>query len=265
MISIFLCHSSKDKGFARRLSEDLKNNGIKVWIDEAEIKVGDSLIEKIEEGIEELQYLGIILSPNSSGSSWVKKELNVAMLREIKAKRVKVLPILYKECKIPIFLEEKKYADFTKNYQEGLTELLTRLIKNDIGLIEKEKKSEYKVETSKRYSSVSFPNGEYHYYVRNYENTTIKLSEISIKYWHKDFPLKVFQEDRSINKYVAPFEGQEFIFKINFLSSHDEYQKHIGKQIGESHFLQNVLMSPLFKFEINGECFEKKYEEHSSW
>jgi len=39
--SIFLCHSSLDKPFVRELQARLSNQGIKVWIDEAEIEIGD--------------------------------------------------------------------------------------------------------------------------------------------------------------------------------------------------------------------------------
>ena len=39
----FLSHSSMDKGFVRRLATDLVANGVKVWIDEQRILVGDSI------------------------------------------------------------------------------------------------------------------------------------------------------------------------------------------------------------------------------
>jgi hypothetical protein len=42
MSSIFLSHAFEDKQFARKLAKDLRQAGHIVWIDEAEIKVGDS-------------------------------------------------------------------------------------------------------------------------------------------------------------------------------------------------------------------------------
>ena len=47
MSSIFLSHNSKDKPFVRKLADDLRKKGHYVWVDEAEIKVGDSLIGKL--------------------------------------------------------------------------------------------------------------------------------------------------------------------------------------------------------------------------
>ena len=48
MSSIFLSHNSVDKPFVRKLANDLRRRGHYAWVDEAEIKVGDSLIDKIE-------------------------------------------------------------------------------------------------------------------------------------------------------------------------------------------------------------------------
>lgn len=130
MSSIFLSHNSKDKRFARRIGKALADRGVKVWIDEAEIKVGDSLLRKISEGIKDMEYLGVVLSPNSVSSSWVQKEVEVATTLEIKNRKLKVLPILYKDCEVPLFLQDKVYADFRNRYifQHSLIKLLDVLL-----------------------------------------------------------------------------------------------------------------------------------------
>lgn len=66
--SIFLSHSSKDKFFVRTLAEHLNRYGINVWLDEAEINIGDSLTEKIGKAIESTDYVGVVLSHNSINS-----------------------------------------------------------------------------------------------------------------------------------------------------------------------------------------------------
>jgi hypothetical protein len=129
MSSIFLSHSHADKPFVRRLAQDLQAAGVRVWLDEAEMMIGDSLIEKIRQGIDEMEYLGVILSPNSVNSPWVQREVDVAMNREIAGKRVKVLPLVIEDCKLPGFLEGKLYADFQapERYDEELAKVLYRL------------------------------------------------------------------------------------------------------------------------------------------
>ena len=92
MTSIFLSHSHSDKPFVRKLASDLSKSGVRVWIDEAEILVGDSLIDKIGSGIEETAFVGAVLSKNSVASSWVKRELEIALNEEIDGKRPKSAP-----------------------------------------------------------------------------------------------------------------------------------------------------------------------------
>lgn len=127
---IFLSHTGADKPFVRQLRKDLLEHSVpRVWVDEAEIDVGDSLTAKIEEGMKETRYIGVVLSAKSIDAPWVKKELDIALNREISSGEVVVLPLLYEKCKIPVFLEGKLYADFTssEDYANGLVKLLRRL------------------------------------------------------------------------------------------------------------------------------------------
>jgi hypothetical protein len=121
---VFLSHSSIDRPFVDRLAFDLERVNVGVWYDKWEIRVGDSLIEKISQGIESSDYLAIVLSPDSVKSEWVKREVNAALIRELEEKEVVILPILITDCEIPILLREKKYADFRKSYEDGFEELL---------------------------------------------------------------------------------------------------------------------------------------------
>ncbi len=137
MSSIFLAHSSADKAFAKKLSGSLRDRGIAVWIDEAEIRVGDSLFDRIAAGISTMKYLGVILSPASTKSKWVRREVEIALSKEIDGDKVVVLPILYKRCQIPAFLQSKLYADFSSpgSFQLGLGILLSRLLELEDGHI----------------------------------------------------------------------------------------------------------------------------------
>jgi hypothetical protein len=112
MAYIFLSHSHADKPFARKLAASLRGNGHSVWIDEAEINIGDSLIGKIREGLDKVDYVCAILSKSSIDSQWVQKELDIASNREIDEKRVVVLPLLISDIELPGFLRGKFYGDF---------------------------------------------------------------------------------------------------------------------------------------------------------
>lgn len=131
-ISIFLSHNHEDKPFVRELARDLGNHNINYWLDEAEIKIGESLIEKIRNGIDQVDYVAVILSPNSINSPWVQREVDVAMNQEINGRKLKVLPLMYKKCDLPGFLLGKAYADFTEkeNYKVSFKKLI-----ESIGLV----------------------------------------------------------------------------------------------------------------------------------
>lgn len=129
MSSIFLSHNHADKPFARRLAADLRLAGHTVWIDEVEINIGDSLVEKIREGLDQVDFVAALLSPNSIDSPWVQRELDIAANREMKERRVVVLPLLLSKVEMPGFLEGKLYGDFTdpEQYQASFDLLLRKL------------------------------------------------------------------------------------------------------------------------------------------
>lgn len=122
--NLFLCHSSQDKSFVLRLANDLRRFGLGVWLDVWEIRVGQSIIDRIEHGIRNNDFLVFVLSPAAVASSWAKRELNAALIRELDERQVVVIPVLYKECDVPVLIRDKRYADFRSNYASGLRSLL---------------------------------------------------------------------------------------------------------------------------------------------
>ena len=132
MIRIFISYNNADRSFARKLTTDLRTYGHKVWIDESEINIGDPLVEKIREALDNIDYVVVILSKASIKSEWVKKELDIAFNREIEEKRVVILPIIIEHrVKLPGFLKGKLYGDFSRedDYPEKF-ELLLRSLRN---------------------------------------------------------------------------------------------------------------------------------------
>ncbi|MBL0700636.1 MAG: toll/interleukin-1 receptor domain-containing protein [Desulfosarcina sp.] len=131
-ISVFLSHNHQNKPFVRKLARDLENQGVRYWLDEAEMKVGDSLIQKIREGIDAVDFFAVVLSPNSVNAPWVANELDVAMHHQINGKSIKVLPIMLRDCALPGFLIGKVYADFRNEneYRESFRKLI-----NSMGLV----------------------------------------------------------------------------------------------------------------------------------
>jgi len=123
-IKLFISYSSHDKKIAQKIAKSLKNRGYRVWLDEWEIRVGDSIIDKIGKGIIGSDFLLILLSKKSVESKWVKQELNVAKMNEINKNKVFILPVLIEDCNIPSMISDKKYANLRVSYRRGISEIL---------------------------------------------------------------------------------------------------------------------------------------------
>lgn len=121
---IFISYSHTDSDFVNRLAAHLVKLNTHVWVDTWELNVGDSILEKVQQAIQESSALLVVLSKASVVSEWCKKELSAGLMRELDEKRVIVLPVLLDNCAIPIFLRDKMYADFRLDFDAGLKALV---------------------------------------------------------------------------------------------------------------------------------------------
>ncbi len=126
---IFISYSHADKTFVNKLAAHLVRHNAHVWIDSWELNVGDSLIQRIQQAIQESSALLVVLSKASVQSEWCKKELSAGLVRELEEKKVLVLPVLVEDCDIPIFLREKLYADFRTSFDDGLEAIVPAVAK----------------------------------------------------------------------------------------------------------------------------------------
>lgn len=124
-MTIFFSHSHKDSDFVDLLAKRLVNLNHHVWIDRWELNLGDSLIDKIQDQIGKADAVIVVLSKNSVTSNWCKKELNSALTRELNSNEPLVMACVIDDCEVPLFLQDKVYADFSKNPQKSW-ELLSR-------------------------------------------------------------------------------------------------------------------------------------------
>jgi hypothetical protein len=90
---VFVSHASEDKdSVARPLVWALRQAGVSVWFDEAELTVGDSLYRSIENGLANSRYGIVIISNAFLSKHWPQRELNGLATREVFGKKV-ILPI----------------------------------------------------------------------------------------------------------------------------------------------------------------------------
>lgn len=126
LFDAFISHSHHDSHAAKRLAEDLDQQGFEVWLDEQRVLVGDNIVEKVGLGIADSRFIILLLSNSSTQSEWVKKEWTAAYVSEIESKDVVILPALVEPCDIPAVLKSKKYADLD-DWDAGLQELVAAM------------------------------------------------------------------------------------------------------------------------------------------
>lgn len=94
---VFICHASEDKeDFVRPLAKKLKQQHLDVWYDEFSLRIGDSLTQKIDEGLSKSRFGIVVLSPNFFKKPWARRELNGLTLREMTEKRDLILPVWHR-------------------------------------------------------------------------------------------------------------------------------------------------------------------------
>jgi ligand-binding sensor domain-containing protein len=122
---IFISYSHSDKKFVKKLTIDLRNAGVRVWVDEKKIKVGDSISQKVEEGIYSCDFFCLIISRHSAKSKWVDREYRTALSVQLSSRNTLIiLPLLIQDVKLPFLLKDIKYADFSESYDSGFMQLL---------------------------------------------------------------------------------------------------------------------------------------------
>jgi len=129
----FVSHSHSDKRFARTLARDLEGQGLKAWLDEWEIKGGDSISDAVQSALDTYDVFIIVLSPRAVASQWVKEELRVALQRCLENTHNVIIPVLRKNCTIPTFLRDYKYIRFARSsdYVTAFTQLLDSIVFRD--------------------------------------------------------------------------------------------------------------------------------------
>ncbi|MBK5274469.1 MAG: TIR domain-containing protein [Desulfuromonadales bacterium] len=115
---VFLSHSSKDKEVVRPLAERLRGDGLSVWFDEWEIKPGDSIPAKIEEGLERSRVLMFCMSADAFGSEWAQLEAGTFRFRDPLNKERRFIPLRLDDAPIKGSLAQFLYINWLVEERE---------------------------------------------------------------------------------------------------------------------------------------------------
>ncbi len=135
MRDIFICHASEDKNeIVRPLVEALSQAGISCWYDEAEIIWGDSITQKVNDGLAKSRYVIVVFSSTFVQKNWPQRELNAVLNQEASTGEVKVLPLIVGSvqekgqilAQFPL-LNDKRYLPWDGDLRGIVSALLSRL------------------------------------------------------------------------------------------------------------------------------------------
>jgi|GEM_PF-5741777 hypothetical protein len=98
-----------------------------VWLDCWDIIPGDEISQAIEHGLEDSEFVVIMLSENSVNSGWVDKEWRTKLNEELTAKEVKVICVRLDDCAVPTLLKGKKFINAFEDGSNAAEELLAAI------------------------------------------------------------------------------------------------------------------------------------------
>lgn len=88
----FLSYGWEDRELAEKIAAALQGNGIDTWWAEWCIGAGDSLRQKIDEGLGDCTHFIVLLTPTSLSKPWVNQEMDAGLVRKIR-NQCKFIPL----------------------------------------------------------------------------------------------------------------------------------------------------------------------------
>lgn len=108
---VFISHAGEDKAdVARPLYEALTAHGVSVWFDEAELRIGDSLRRKIDQGLARSAFGVVVFSSAFFAKGWPQYELDGIVTRSVAGEQ-NLLPIWHKVSKDEVRAQSPSLAD----------------------------------------------------------------------------------------------------------------------------------------------------------
>jgi hypothetical protein len=116
----------------KRIRDDLRKQGFKVWVDEEGLEPGTPAWEQtIGQAVREAGCVLVLLSPDAEKSVWVGRELAMAETLE-----KRIFPVMIRGTEknaIPMRLMTHQFIDARQNYKEAFKKL-SATVKKYLGL-----------------------------------------------------------------------------------------------------------------------------------
>ena len=96
----------------RELAARLRDDGLRVWFDEWEIRLGDSIPKKLDDALEQSRVLVLCMSEHAFASEWATLESQTFRFRDPHNKHRRFIPVRLDDAPLPSALAQFFYADW---------------------------------------------------------------------------------------------------------------------------------------------------------
>ena len=126
--SVFIGYAHEDRDVARRIWRGLERRGCQVLIDQGELGPGDSIVGRLSDAIAAANFMVVLVSESSVGSSWCQWELERALERQSTDGGIAVLPIRVGSVVLPGSLKDVFVPQIDPDASEQAVEALSSII-----------------------------------------------------------------------------------------------------------------------------------------
>lgn len=126
--SVFISYSTEDRDVASEIATFLAAENVNVWFDEWKIRLGDSLTNEIQVGLQCTHFI-FLISRNTEKSKFQKREFQSTLARYVQEGSPKIIPILLDDSSPPELLSDIRY----RRYEGGTEKDREEIVKSITG------------------------------------------------------------------------------------------------------------------------------------
>lgn len=128
-LPVFISHTSKNKPFVEDLIAYLNAANLPVWYDDINIDFGDSIVNKVQEGIKDSGAVIFWITNDFLKSNWCQIEMESFLARLAGKNDVLILTIVFEDVNIdelPLFIVGRKFLKASTN--DTVSQIAMKLI-----------------------------------------------------------------------------------------------------------------------------------------
>jgi len=133
---VFISYRSTDRAWAMSLVERLDGAGLRVFIDQRELELGEQLAGQLEGALKRSRSAVVLVSKGWLESPWCQAEGQVLTKRAVEDKSFKLVPLRLDDSDMPPFLDTRLWVDFKGTARaegDNLQRLLDTLVRRVAG------------------------------------------------------------------------------------------------------------------------------------